>query len=463
MRVIFTYDNNVEILSIAHNFIDNFTRRPNHEILFRKINTYLINNYIIKKNIIDLGAWIGDNSIPWSKNLNGLIYAIDPSKENCDFINLMCEKNNITNIKTIELAIGDKECILSTNDDINHCSFVYGKTDNGINKVNSSTLDILYSKNIIDNIGYIHLDVEGMEKNVIKGSTNIIDIFNPVITFEQHLELDDYMYLVHYLRDKNYQVYLINEILPGCRPDCRNFLAIPNILFDKRIIDDINNLFGCNSLIYMNYIIYCFWTGNNVMSENRKRCLENLKKESECNILLVTHETLKEYILDTEPLHESYNYLSETHRADYLRTYFMNFYGGGYSDIKKTTGSWKNCYEKLYNSDKIICGYKEIHGGVAYPPLCDKWMELIGNGAYICKKNTLLTNKWYNEMINLLNFKLDKLKLNPSQNPQYCYENNNNYPIEWNEILGRIFHRIIYDYKDKINNELPISVFNDYR
>ena len=58
--------------------------------------------------------------------------------------------NNITNIKTIELAIENKEGILSTNDDITHCSFVYRKTDNGINKVKSSSLDILYAKNIID-------------------------------------------------------------------------------------------------------------------------------------------------------------------------------------------------------------------------------------------------------------------------------------------------------------------------
>ena len=30
------------------------------------------------------------------------------------------------------------------------------------------------------------------------------------------------------------------------------------------------------------------------------------------------------------------------------------------------------------------------------------WKELIGNGAYISKPNTPLTNEWYNEMIALL-------------------------------------------------------------
>lgn len=32
-------------------------------------------------------------------------------------------------------------------------------------------------------------------------------------------------------------------------------------------------------------------------------------------------------------------------------------------------------------------------------------------------------------------------------------------PIEWNEMLGRIFHRVIYNYKNKILNTLPISIF----
>jgi hypothetical protein len=53
-----------------------FKKRDNHEVMFRRINTYLIKNKIIKNNIIDLGAWIGDNSIPWAKNIDGTVYAI---------------------------------------------------------------------------------------------------------------------------------------------------------------------------------------------------------------------------------------------------------------------------------------------------------------------------------------------------------------------------------------------------
>ncbi len=209
--------------------------------------------------------------------------------------------------------------------------------------------------------------------------------------------------------------------------------------------------------------IYVFWTGNNPMSTNRQMCLEQLKKKSQCNVILVTPEILNKYILDEHPLHPSFDYLSETHKADYLRTYFMRFHGGGYSDIKKTTGSWVESFEILDKSDKWIIGYKEIKGGVAYRPLKHNWQELLGNCAYICKANTPFVIEWYNEMIKLMDKKYSELKKNPATFPQDRKELNNGYPIEWNEMLGRIFHKILYSYKDKSLNTLPITIFRYYR
>ena len=208
--------------------------------------------------------------------------------------------------------------------------------------------------------------------------------------------------------------------------------------------------------------IYCFWTGDNEMSSTRLENLAQLQRVSECNVLLVTKNTLPGYILPDHPLHPAFDYLSETHKADYLRTYFMNFHGGGYSDIKKTTGSWKESFSAMNTTDAWICGYKEVEGGVAYAPNADKWREMVGNVAYICKPLTPLTQKWYSEMMVLLDSKLDALRENPSTFPQDCSEVSS-YPIGWNELLGRIFHRVSYEYKDKCMNILPTSVFSDYR
>jgi hypothetical protein len=212
------------------------------------------------------------------------------------------------------------------------------------------------------------------------------------------------------------------------------------------------------------YTIYCFWTGDNPITPNRAESLQQLKETTKCDIILINKNTVQCYILAEHPLHPAYEYLSETHKADYLRTYFMHFYGGGYCDIKKTRGSWVKSFDELRRSDAWICGYKEIDGGIwSLSPVADKWSELIGNGAYICKPGTPLTSEWYNEMISLLDKKHGLLILNPSTSPQDCSEKGTGYPLGWNELLSRIFHPICYKYKNRLLNTLPGLYCNNYR
>ncbi len=244
----FTNDDNVIIKVFDHKFTyppgPSFVNRNSHEVCFRRINTYLIKNNIIKNNIIDLGAWIGDNSIPWAKNIDGIVYSIDPSINNIKFINDMCIHNDINNIITINKVISDKNELVFTNGDINHTSF---NNKNGNIKLEAVSLDYLYNKNIINNIGYIHLDVEGFEYKIINGSIKIINDFNPIISYEQHIDEDDYYKLSKYLFELGYNIYIINEILKPGRYDCRNLLAIPkNINLD---INEINNYVGKEVLL----------------------------------------------------------------------------------------------------------------------------------------------------------------------------------------------------------------------
>ena len=276
---IFTNDNNTRILLVEHPLSKTFASRNEHEVLFRRIHTYLINAGIIKNNIIDLGAWIGDNAIPWSKSIDSksidsksidsksidaksidsnsidsksidaktTIYAFDPSPGNCQFIREMCDHNHIDNIKVFQTAISDQCETLSTNDDMFHCTFASDET--GRNKVNAVSLDHLFSIKEIENVGYIHLDVEGMEYKVLLGSRQIIDTYRPIITFEQHLEIDDYNLILNYLTTLDYIVFLIDEVLPGCRHDCRNSIAFPRENFDPTIVTEIHQYVGKEILL----------------------------------------------------------------------------------------------------------------------------------------------------------------------------------------------------------------------
>jgi len=216
--------------------------------------------------------------------------------------------------------------------------------------------------------------------------------------------------------------------------------------------------------------LYCFWTGTNPLTENRKRNLKTLKNTG-FEVILVTPDNLNEYILEEHPLHKGYEYLSQTHKADYLRCYFMNFHGGGYTDIKEINDSWIEHYYKLKNSHKWGCGYAEKNAGdIAYgkneiinKKMKENYSKLIGNGNYIFKKNTPLTNDWYEQMMKLMDEKYEELKKYPSKSPQQIHTKEYPYPFSWNELLGQIFHPLVYKYKDKLYKDLPYVNVSNYR
>jgi len=202
-------------------------------------------------------------------------------------------------------------------------------------------------------------------------------------------------------------------------------------------------------------VIYVFWTGNNEMSENRRKCLESLISDSGVTVKLIDTSNLMDYIKSDDPLPECFQYLSFVHKADYLRTYFMHHYGGGYSDIKMCRGSWIQAFERLEKSDMYICGYRE--GGpksVASPQdaethtaLRRNWSILPGNCSYICRPHTKLTDEWYRETRSRVLRNSDSLREHPSGDP---YGTNSDYPIPWTYILGDVFHPVCLKYHNKV-------------
>ena len=431
---------------------DNITYKTNDNIFIWHINNgksepyprelALVKHYLSmypKKNntFIDIGGHIGTTSLPYSRLFNNVI-AFEPNKESYNFFSENIMINKSTNIVVHNKGVYNKtmKCIVIEHKGGNSgCYYIKEclDIDNPLAIPVVKLDDEIYNiNNIVD---FIKIDTEGSELYSLEGAIEIINKYKPLLQIETNICSDEYF---------GYNKNKIFDLLKSLNYEIFN--------------DDGNNpLF-----YYPSNVIYCFWTGNNNMSEARLKSLDNLRIVSEAKVVLVTKDNLQEYILNDNPLHPAYEYLSETHKADYLRTYFMNFHGGGYSDIKITTGSWKKCFHDLLISDKWICGYKEINGGVACKDIADKWELLVGNGAYICKPQTELTKEWYNNMILLLDSKLEKLKIKPSRNPRDCSESGSGYPIEWNEMLGRIFHRVSYNYKDKLMNTLPISIFYNY-
>ena len=218
--------------------------------------------------------------------------------------------------------------------------------------------------------------------------------------------------------------------------------------------------------------IFCLWTDENIMSEDRCNALSTIKK-SGLEVIFINTENLPSWVVENKSLHPAYSYLSSVHKADYLRCYLMHHHGGAYSDIKVIENSWLVPFEQLKESDYFINGYREVNfletargrGLVRDFWLALNFYRVIGNGAYICKPKTAFTQEWLNDVHNILDRKFDSLKCYPAQHPRdfsnKIFENGSvsDYPLRWTEICGEIFHPLCLKYSKKLLKNLPTPDF----
>ena len=167
--------------------------------------------------IIDCGGHIGDGAIPiahalkFNNRKDITVYAIDPSKYKCDFINYIKELNNLDNLIVLNYGLTDKDNVEYTYDEEWAKKWLNDNNTGGINwqlkdmKSNSvgddnifMKLDTLISKNIIKHkLGAIHLDVENMEDKAILGGKSVIMEDKPYISLEDHNnDINKYMELL---------------------------------------------------------------------------------------------------------------------------------------------------------------------------------------------------------------------------------------------------------------------------
>lgn len=221
-------------------------------------------------------------------------------------------------------------------------------------------------------------------------------------------------------------------------------------------------------------LIFCCWTGDEEMSTNRVQALWSILQNTGCTLALINKGNIENWILPDAPLHPAYPYLSSTHKADYLRCYMMHHYGGGYTDLKITTKNWSKFFNALRNSDYLALGYAELEDGIPHLKEREEYHhisheDLIGLCSFIFKKHTVLTKSWLVATEQLLTAKLEQLKANPAQHPLdqtgVILPNGmtSQYPLRWAEMLGEIFHPIIYHSKERILKKSIEPFFGNYR
>ena len=240
--------------------------------------------------------------------------------------------------------------------------------------------------------------------------------------------------------------------------------------------------------------VFCFWTGHNAMSEDRKRCLDDMRRQIGL-IELVKADDIPKWERPNAPFHPSFSYLSEVHKADYLRAYFMHHYGGGYADIKRQSGNWEAAFELLQKAEGRLLGvgYPELSNGVAplfknkigwshfllkercsgaelrrhYRLISSNHEIIAGNCAFIMNSQTKLTLTW----LDTIHFYLDKLmpslRRYPATDPRDHRKKRNGgrqskYPLRWTQICGSILAPLLWRHRDQIDLGLPPPIFERY-
>jgi FkbM family methyltransferase len=387
------------------------------------------------KCFIDIGAHIGTTALPYSR-LFQTVHAYEPFSNNFKFLERNVSRNTIANCKIHNVGLYSRNCsgTMVYHGGGNSGCYFFSPGESG--PAYCVTLDSQHH----DYVDFLKLDTEGSELHVLRGAEQTLRKWKPLIQFETNGQ---------------------SERLYGIRTD-ETVAYLKTLGYIEYDTSDPYNLFMyCPQLENR---VYCFWTGTNPMSEARKSALCSIVQSIGVDVSFVTPDTLSRYILPAHPLHPGFEYLSEVHKADYLRTYFMRFYGGGYTDIKRVWScSWKPYFDKLRSSSKTVCGYRENGPGeIANESVRDQWSLLIGNCAYICKPNTEFTNTWYSRMMSVLDEKYGDLREHPASHPRDKREDGSGYPIEWNELLGRIFHKVCAEQKDTLDQTLPAPLFTNY-
>jgi FkbM family methyltransferase len=155
--------------------------------------------------VIDAGAWAGDFSA-YAVSKGARCYAFEPVNKN---FAMLCEMSalNVGNIHPIQKGLGAKECeinitISETNSGAN--SMVI-KNDHFLKeeKIAVTTLDQFVAENNLSKIDFIKADIEGAERDMLKGATQVLKTFAPKLAICTYHLPDDPQVLEQIILEAN--------------------------------------------------------------------------------------------------------------------------------------------------------------------------------------------------------------------------------------------------------------------
>lgn len=182
-----------------HNFVD--------DLGLKKLKN---KSFPLNKDIIDVGAYIGDSALILSNYTTKKVYAFEPFKDGFDELKKNIELNKNKIIVPVNLGIsdengkdklyfGDDSLSISTNDP--ETSLSKGACKNVI-EIENVTIDTYVEKYNLD-IGIIKIDAEGAEPKVLQGAKETIIRQKPILLISIYHNINDFMFLKPWVDELN--------------------------------------------------------------------------------------------------------------------------------------------------------------------------------------------------------------------------------------------------------------------
>lgn len=213
--------------------------------------------------IFDIGANVGHLSLVFAKKYasKGHVYAFEPDFENFAQLQRNCELNNSLNITPMNIALQNDFQIKKMSLRIRRSIDGDGNQNRGLSSlietkihtvddyfVKTSTLDVEISRNSLQRLDLIKIDVEGAEHLVILGGLSSIEKYKPIIQYEYSNKLDQLLkiknteavfreihklgYVQFILKDERELIMLTeaNSELPDVNVICFHHTKIPRFI-----------------------------------------------------------------------------------------------------------------------------------------------------------------------------------------------------------------------------------------
>lgn len=172
--------------------------------------------YIKNKDIIDAGAFTGDTSLPLSKRTTKNVYAFEPFKDSFEILKKNISDNNIENIIPVNKSLGNingERSLFLSRDNVQGITSdaTLRNYDNEI-KVQETTIDTFVEENNLE-VGFITIDVEGAEMDLLEGAVNTIKTQKPLLYISMYHKVSDYFDIIPWVAnlDLGYEFNITKE------------------------------------------------------------------------------------------------------------------------------------------------------------------------------------------------------------------------------------------------------------